>query len=388
MFERWIALDANKSTLLTGPRRCGKTTLLKHCYPDFAYAILDDLDLLDWARRDGKGLIQSLGNRVILDEIQRHPPLTVAVKYAIDKENAHFLMTGSSTIGLLDAGADSLAGRINIRSLPTACWGENRGLPTHRIFEDAVPFPQLREAERLLPDAIRFGQFPEILTADSPEKKQELLKNYRDTYFTRDLMQLTNIENLDGLMALYLNVIRSIGSSLEVSNLAREAGISFVTAKKYLNSLLQSQLTFKLAGYQYGPAKRYTKAAKTYLADMGIAQGFRARLSDGQAMENFVIAELEKRRKLGFIPADRLYHYRSAGGREVDVVFETDKFLTAIEIKCTKKPSRRDTRNLEDFAAGVNAEKAVRCFLFYSGLEYQEIGNVNLLPIAALYRGK
>lgn len=386
MFKRWIELDAKKSTLLIGPRRSGKTTLLRHRYPDFAYATLDDLDLLDWARRDGKGLIQSLGNRVILDEIQRHPPLTVAVKYAIDQQKTHFILTGSSAIGLLDAGADSLAGRVNINSLPTACWGENQGAPTHHIFKDTVPFPQLREANRLLSDAIHFGQFPEVLTAGSPENKKEILKNYRDTYFTRDLMQLANIENLDGLMALYLNVARSIGSSLEVSNFAREAGISFVTAKKYLNSLMQSHLTFKLPGCQYGSAKRFVKAAKTYLADMGIVASFGAVLSEGQLIENFVISELEKRRKLGFIQGDRLYHYRSAGGREIDVILESGSELTAIEIKCTENPSRRDLRNLEDFAVGT--DKSVRCFLFYSGHEYQKIRNVTLIPIAALYRGK
>ena len=386
MFERWIQLSRTKSTLLIGPRRSGKTTLLRHRYPNFAYATLDDLDLLDWARRDGKGMIASLGKQAILDEIQRHPQLTVAVKYAIDQEHSHFFLTGSSTIGLLDAGADSLAGRINIRSLPTACWGEEHGGPTHRIFEDTVPLPQLKKANRLLAPAIHFGQFPEILTADSPEDRKEILKNYRDTYFTRDLMQLANIENLSGLMGLYLNVIRSIGSSLEVSNFAREAGLSFVTAKKYLNSLLQSQLIFQLAGYQYGPAKRHIKATKTYLADMGIARGFNASLSEGQAMENFVIAELEKRRKLGLIQADCLYHYRSAGGREIDVVFESNDKLTAIEIKCSRNPSRRDIRNLEDFA--TKSSKPVNAYLFYSGLEYQKIGSVNLIPIAAIWRGK
>ncbi len=83
-------------------------------------------------------------------------------------------------------------------------------------------------------------------------------------------MQLSNIENLDGLLAVFHHIHRSIGSHLEISNFARESGLSHPTAKKYLNALLQSQLTFKLYGYQYGPAKRFVKAAKTYVADTGI----------------------------------------------------------------------------------------------------------------------
>ncbi|MCP4895550.1 MAG: ATP-binding protein [bacterium] len=385
MFPRWIDLSGNRSVLLLGPRRSGKTTLLKHRYPGYAYATLDDLDNLDWARSDPKEFIQSLGEKAIVDEIQRHPLLTVAVKYAIDEEHAHFFMTGSSSAGLLDASADSLAGRIDIRALPTACWGEDSGPPTHRVFEEQAPLKQLKQAQRQLGEARLFGQFPEVLMAAGEKDRTEILRNYRDTYFTRDLMMLSNLENLDGLRVLYHHLSQSIGSLLETSNLAREAGISFPTAKKYLNSLVQSQLVFKLTGYQYGPAKRYVKAGKIYLADIGIAAAFGTPLAIGQQLENFVIAELEKRRKLGFLEADCLHHYRSSAGREIDVIIDSGESTVAIEIKSTEVPRKRDLRNLEDFADTMN--RPIRCILFYTGIEYKRIGKVELIPVAALYRG-
>lgn len=104
---------------MVGSRLSGKTTLLKQCYPEWPYATLDDLDYLDWAKRDPKGLIGHLGKKAIIDEIQRLPILTVAVKFSMGNEKSRFLMTGSSTLGLLDAAANSMAGRINIVSLPT-----------------------------------------------------------------------------------------------------------------------------------------------------------------------------------------------------------------------------------------------------------------------------
>lgn len=385
MFTRWIDLPTKKSVLLLGPRRSGKTTLLKQRFPGYAYATLDDLDILDWARSDPKGFVQSLGRTAIIDEIQRHPLLTVAVKFAIDEEQSRFFMTGSSSVGLLDASADSLAGRIDIRALTTACWGEDEGPPTHRIFESQAPLKQRKLAQRQLADARQFGQFPEVLTVATGQDKMEILRNYRDTYFTRDLMMLSNLENLDGLMVLYHHLSRSIGSLLETSNLAREAGISFPTAKKYLNSLVQSQLVFRLTGYQYGPAKRYVKAGKVYLADMGIAAAFGTPLAIGQQLENFVIAELEKRRRLGFLQADRLHHYRSGAGREIDVIIDSGETCMAIEIKSTEVPGKRDLRNLEDFAGTMN--RPVRCVLFHTGLDYKRIGKVELIPVAALYRG-
>ena len=163
MFERWLEIPSRRSSLIVGSRRSGKTTLLKHRYPEWPYATLDDLDYLDWAKRDPKGLISHLGKKAIIDEIQRLPMLTVAVKYAVDNENARFLMTGSSTLGLLDAAADTMAGRIEIVSLPTACWGEDLGGPTHTILNDQVAPPRIREAGRSITAAITYGQFPEVL---------------------------------------------------------------------------------------------------------------------------------------------------------------------------------------------------------------------------------
>ncbi|MFC1824981.1 ATP-binding protein [Thermodesulfobacteriota bacterium] len=375
-----------RSCLIIGSRRSGKTTLLKHRYPEWPYATLDDLDYLDWAKRDPKGFISHLGKKALIDEIQRLPMLTVAVKYAVDNEKARFLMTGSSTLGLLDAAADSLAGRIDIVSLPTACWGEEMGGATHSILDEQVSPPQIKEANRSLSGAMTYGQFPEVLIKEKDADKHEVLVNYRNTYFTRDLMQLSNIENLDGLLAVLQHLVRSLGSHLEVSNFAREAGISHPTTKKYLNALHQAQLTFKLYGYQFGPAKRYIKAAKTYFADNGIIRSLNAGIGTGQLLENFVLAEFEKRRKLGLIRADQFYYYKSAGGHEIDLVFEAGNTVYAIEIKSTRRPAPRNMHNLTLFSDRLN--RPVRRYLVYMGDEYRTIDNVQLLPVAALFRGK
>ena len=386
MFQRWIEIPSRRSCLIIGSRRSGKTTLLKHRYPDWPYATLDDLDYLDWAKRDPKGLIGHLGNNAVIDEIQRLPMLTVAVKYAVDNEKARFLMTGSSTIGLLDVAADSLAGRIDIISLPTACWGEDLGEPAHFILNDQVSPLQIKEASRRLAGALTYGQFPEVLIQEKDSDKHEVLVNYRNTYFTRDLMQLSNIENLDGLLAVLQHLTRSLGSHLEVSNFAREAGISHPTTKKYLNALQQAQLIFKLHGYQYGPAKRYIKAAKTYFADNGIIHSLNAGAGTGQLFENFVLAEFEKRRKLGMIEADQFYYYKSSGGKEIDLVFETRDTVYAIEIKSTQRPAPRDLRNLKHF--NDRLKRPVRRYFIYLGEEYRTIDNIQLLPAAALFRGQ
>ena len=386
MFERWLKINNKKSGLIIGPRRSGKTTLLKMQFPEHKYITLDNLDYLSWAGRDAKGLVDSLGRKVIIDEVQRKPELTIAVKYAIDNQDAHILMTGSSSIGLLGTATDTLAGRIQIYSLPTACWGENLGPPSHKIFESNTNYVVLKEGQRSLSDTLKYGLFPEILMQNSPEAKQDLLQNYRDTYFTRDLMQLSNMENMEGLLTIFHHLARSIGSHLEVSNFAREAGMSYPTTKKYLNNMHYSELTFRLYGYQFGPAKRYIKAAKTYFSDNGILSSLNTPLSEGQLLENFVISEFEKRRKLGFIKCDRLFYYKSAAGREIDLIFENDNDLYAIEIKNTRRPSNRDVRNLKEFSKSM--KRNVQMYLFYPGDEYFTIDDVKVIPVAGLFRGQ
>lgn len=390
MFQRWISLF-KENQLVIGPRRSGKTTLLHSRFPDLRYTTLDDLDNLQWAIRDGKGFIESMLPSAVIDEIQRVPALTIAVKYAIDNQNFTAVMTGSSSIGLLDTAADTLAGRIAIRRFPTACWGEEAGPPTHSLFDDQLSPQMIADARRKLERQIQFGGFPEVIAASEDAHKLSILGNYRDTYFTRDLAQLSNIENIEGLLAILQHAGRSIGSHLEISNFARESGLSHPTAKKYIRVLLQSDLAFKLYGYQYGPAKRYQKASKLYFADNGVLKGMRLSLSSGQLLENFVISELEKRRKLGFICSDQFYYYKSTGGAEIDLIFEQGDELIIVEVKSVKRPAVRDVRQLVEFKRETDVRrrfKRVRPFLLYLGDEYMEIEGVKCVPICALYRSK
>ena len=91
-------------------------------------------------------------------------------------------MTGSSTLGLLDTAADLLAGRINIASLRTACWGEDLGDPTHSILYDHATPLQIQEANRILQGAITYGQFPEVLIQEKDNDRANPSKIFGEIY--------------------------------------------------------------------------------------------------------------------------------------------------------------------------------------------------------------
>lgn len=382
MFKRWISLPMNKSLFLLGPRRAGKSTLLKAQYTQHKYVTLDDLDDLDWARKDPKGFVSNLGKEFIIDEAQRAPELAIACKWAIDQKGAHAVLTGSTGINLFQSTTETLAGRIEIRQLPPSCFGEQAG--ERLVFREDLKYEVSKEAQRSLESFMRYGGFPEVCEQSTDEAKEQLLKNYKNTYFTKDLADLSSLENLEGLRALYQALIRGLGSRYEVSSLSKECGLSVPTTKKYLNSLLQSGLAFKLYGYHLAAAKKYISAAKTYFCDNGILTSLSHEYSQGQLVENFVVSEIEKRRKLGFFDCEELYYFESAGGREIDLILDEPKRVTVIEVKASRHISDRDLRNLLDFK--LKTRKTVRKIIYYMGSEVTKEAGIELLPIWTLWR--
>ena len=86
------------------------------------------------------------------------------------------------------------------------------------------------------------------------------------------------------------------------------------------------------------------------------------------------------------IKTEQLCYYKSAGGHEIDLVFEADNTVFAIEIKSTRRPSPRDFHHLAHFSDRLN--RPVRRYLVYLGEEYGTVEKVQLLPVAALFRGR
>ena len=94
---------------------------------------------------------------------------------------------------LLATIADALAGWIKIDSLPEACRGENDGPPLHQ-FLNSMPITPDKTGTALMIGCFKILIIAGIVMQKRPEDKMDLLQNYPDTYFTRDLKQLSNIE--------------------------------------------------------------------------------------------------------------------------------------------------------------------------------------------------
>lgn len=95
--------------------------------------------------------------------------------------------------------------------LPTCVFGENHGEPTHSLFEK-ISLSEEKIAKRMFESFLKYGDFPEILAEEQIDEKESLLKNYKNSYFTRDLAQLINVESVEGIKAMFGALVKGLGS--------------------------------------------------------------------------------------------------------------------------------------------------------------------------------
>ena len=102
---------------LTGPRRAGKTTLLRRLFPRASYVLLEDPDVQARARSDPRALLEELRLPALLDEIQNVPELLAYIRTRIDqspREKGRWLFTGSQEAPSMQGISESMAGRAAV----------------------------------------------------------------------------------------------------------------------------------------------------------------------------------------------------------------------------------------------------------------------------------
>lgn len=184
MYERFAerrAKDALSDTpvvLIVGPRRAGKTTLVRKMEdPGRAYLTLDEQTVLEAAQSDPAGFIRGL-DRAIIDEVQRAPDLLLAIKKTVDEDYrpGRFLLTGSANVLTLPRVADSLAGRMEtIRMLPLARAEIEGKAPTflERLFEGKLRGNREALVGDDLVRLVLVGGFPEAINRESERRRQD-----------------------------------------------------------------------------------------------------------------------------------------------------------------------------------------------------------------------
>lgn len=358
--------------LVTGARQTGKTTLVKALFKDRPYFNCDSLEVRHELRAvPAREWGRVVGNAVV-DEAQKEPSVFEKVKYAFDDGDLRFtVLLGSSQILLMKKVRESLAGRVFVHELWPLMLAElaapgsgTGGAPLFsRCIRSSGPVGKvigkepsvlvgersrrLRTAEEHL---LRWGGMPGLLRLADADREQ-WLRSYEYTYLEKDLGDLARLDDLEPFKKVQrLCAARSAGI-LSYSELARDAGVSVDTAKRYLGYLRLSYQAFLLPSYHENLTSTVIKAPKVYWADVGLLRQLTGRWGseEGAIVETYAVSEMHKWTRTAGERAE-LYYYRTRSGFEVDILVKTDKGFLGIEIKSRPRVEPGDFTGLAALA--------------------------------------
>ena len=318
--EAAVALAARSfpAVVLTGPRRAGKTWLLRHLLPKASYFLLEDPSVVARLRADPHGFLDALKTPVILDEVQNVPEVFALVRARIDRQPrkaGQWFLTGSQEAPLMHGVTESMAGRAAVLQL--------RPLST-------------RESKKV---GMLRGGYPEAVAR--PGAARLWFSSYVQTYLERDVRAVTAVKDLATFRRFLALVASRHGQILNKTDLAAPLGVSVPTIAQWLGVLETTAQVLIVPPFYENLGKRLIKSPKVYLADSGLACHLlgiesAAELAKspflGAIFEGFIAAEMIKAQtNRGRRP--ELYYFRDEQGLEVDFVLPQPNGAVAL-VEC------------------------------------------------------
>lgn len=358
-----------------GPRQSGKTTLVRHLYPDYEYINLENTQTRQDFYSDPQYFVRLHKAPCIFDEIQNTPELPSMLQEIIDEQDTPgmYILTGSRQMELQQTIRQSLAGRS--------------------VFADLLPLSihELRQAgiELSRDEQMLRGGLPRAYTRDMPAPI--LYDAYLRTYVERDVRQLINVRNMQSFEIFVKLLAARVGQEVNMAALSGDIGVSATTLREWLSVLEASYLVFTLRPYYQNFGKRLTKTPKIYFTEPGLVcmllgistpeQMGRDPLM-GHVFENMVVVEALKAR-LNAGKSPELYFFRDTRGFEIDLILDEQRCPRPFEIKAGMSYTSGMTKALQQFSEKVTT--ATQPTLLYSGPPIGQINGVQVLPYADLY---
>jgi len=348
--------------VLTGMRQVGKSTILREdkSFKGRHYISLDDLGLLEAAKRNPEGLLRG-DIPITVDEAQKCPELLTVIKQMVDQERkpGHFLLSGSANFALLKGIAESLAGRAVYLTLHPFNRREKIGdvnsQPFLIGFFHTLEIPEIRAAT-IEPSEILLGGMPPVCL-EILRNPTVWFKGYEQTYIERDLRQISQVTNLLEFRRLLQMAAIRTGQILNLSELCRDAKLSSTTTSRYLNLMETSFIIHRLSPFLGNLTSRLIKSPKLYLSDSGLACHFTG-IEDlssqahkhllGAMHETYVAQNLSSLLE-AHMPQARLYFWNIQGRHEVDFIIEAGRKVMAIEVTAATRWTKGDLSGLRAF---------------------------------------
>ena len=349
-------VTTSKCLLLTGARQVGKSTLVKHVFPEFRRANFDDRLTRLQAREEPKLFFLNNPRPLFIDEVQKEKSILEEIKQIVDDsdQRGEFILSDSQKLELMKGVSESLAGRVSVMELTGLSLREIKGISFNRHFIPSEEYLREREKE-LRPYSniwkiIHKGSYPELYDVD--RDWQDYYSSYVATYLERDINELIAADSLT-FTKFMTSVAARTGEMLNYANIAGEVGVSEPTIKNWISVLERTGIVYILQPYSSSALTRAIKTPKIYFRDTGLACYLTRWLSPetlmnsavaGNMFETFVVSEILK----SYSNEGRDYRFsifyyrgkdkRSSGENEIDLVIQEDGKLYPVEIKMTGNP--------------------------------------------------
>lgn len=328
-----------KVFVLYGPRRVGKTELLKKLIAPFEGSIYrgngDNMELREILSSQKLSRLQTnFGSYdlIFIDEAQRIPEIGIAIKLLVDEfPDKIIIVTGSSSFDLSNKVGEPLTGRNVTRLLyPLSIYELKAQLGGMKVME-------------LLENLLLFGSYPEVLTSEGTGNKTEYLYSLRDSYLFKDILELENIRNPTKITDLLKLLAFQIGNEVSLTELGNNLGIAKQSVERYLDLLEKAFVIKKVGGFSRNLRKEVVKSSRYYFWDNGIRNAIinnfaslEQRNDQGMLWENFLFMERIKTRHYKRIFAND-YFWRTYDQQEIDLIEERDGNLFAYEFKFSSR---------------------------------------------------
>ena len=306
-------MKAREVLLLLGARRTGKSTLvyqiirdlLDNRIPPEAILFINlDEPLFQSKSKDPVYLSEIIeyylaqkksvpAFYLFIDEIQNHDYWVQTIKTLYDtRKNIKIILTGSTSTLLQKEISTRLSGRyFHIIVYPLS-------------FREYLSFKKLQkpatiEKLQYFNDYLEFGAFPRVVLENDKDLKQELLRNYFQTIYLKDIIYPNNLRNNKDVFDLLYFLISNIGKNFSYSNIAKTLGIAVETVKEYIGCAENSYLIYTLTKYDASVKKQLANPKKIYCLDTGLVNSISFRFSEnkGRLIENLVYISLIKEKK-------------------------------------------------------------------------------------------
>ena len=370
VYQRITQLPS-RSFFLFGVRGVGKSSWVRVTLPNaLRFDLLDETLYHDLLADPSlfRELVSTVsqGDWVVIDEVQRIPTLLNEVHRLIEERGLRFALLGSSARKLKTAGTNLLAGRANRKAMYPLV-------------------PQELGPDFILEDVLRYGSIPLVWTADD---RREVLESYTQLYLREEIRAEAIVRNLSGFVRFLPIAALLHGQTLNVTGIARDAGVARTTVTGYLDVLEDTLLTWRLPAYEAKLRVRERRRPKLYWVDSGLVRAVKRQFGPvsveerGALFEGWVLSLLRAHAEEQSV-FDTIHYWAPAeSNTEVDFLLSRDSEYLAIEVKAAK---RYNTVLLKGLRAINDLPHLVRRILIYDGARaFRTEDGIDVWPVRQL----